>query len=71
MTVPMALPRSPRLAAAVLALSGLAALVSSAPSRAATSPCAATDVTAPAAPAATIGRAMGGGVKGPRLEHRR
>ena len=35
--MPMALPRSPRLAAAVLALSSLAALVSSAPSKARTS----------------------------------
>jgi len=47
MTVPMALPRSPRLAAAALALAAIATLVSSAPSRAATTPCAASDVTAP------------------------
>jgi len=69
MTVPMALPRSPRLAATALALSAIAALVSSAPSKAATTPCAATDVAAPAAPAATVGRAIRCLVNGQRVDH--
>jgi len=69
MTVPMALPRSPRLAATALALSAIAALVSSAPSKAATAPCAATDVAAPAAPAATVGRAIRCLVNGQRIAH--
>ena len=69
MTVPMALPRSPRLAAAVLTLSAVAALVSAAQSKAATTPCAATDVTAPTTPAATVGRAVRCLVNGQRVDH--
>jgi len=69
MTVPMALPRFPRLAAAALALAAIATLVSSAPSRAATTPCAASDVTAPTTAAATVGRAIRCLVNGQRVDH--
>jgi uncharacterized protein YkwD len=57
----MALPHSPhRLAIAVslVLLSAIAALVIPTPSRAATAPCAATDVAASDAPASTVGRAI-------------
>jgi uncharacterized protein YkwD len=69
MSVPMALPRSPRLAAAVLALSAIAALTSSDPSQAASAPCAATDVAAPSAPPATVGKAVRCLVNGQRAAH--
>lgn len=70
MAVPMALPRSPRLASAVLALAAVAALSSSARSEAATAPpCAATNVAAPSAPTATVGRAIRCLVNAQRIGH--
>jgi uncharacterized protein YkwD len=70
MAVPMALPRSPRPAAAVLALTAVVALSCSAPSQAATAaPCAATDVAAPSAPAETVGRAIRCLVNAQRATH--
>ena len=75
MAVPMALPRSPRLAAAVLPLATVAALASSVPSHAATSQaaaaaaCAATDVAAPSAAAATVGRSIRCLVNAERVGH--
>jgi uncharacterized protein YkwD len=68
----MALPRSPhRLVTAVslTLLAAIAALVLPTPSRAATAPCAATEVAASTAPASTVGRAIRCLVNGQRAAH--